>query len=261
MAHLFDMELRAQRRDRAERWGVELFLFERVFADCLERLALIEHRFEQALLIGCPDPEWPRRLREFADNVESRDPGPLFAARAGGRLIVEDDWAPPANTYDLVVALGTLDTVNDLPLALRIIVGAMNDDALLIGAMSGGETLPRLRSAMRAADAAAGVASAHVHPRIEASAVAPLLSSAGLTMPVVDVDRIDVTYASLTGLVRDLRAMGSTNILHARPGAGLSRRAYAAAAKDFQERADGGSTTETFGILHFAAWKSGGQHG
>jgi len=76
----------------------------------------------------------------------------------------------------------------------------MNDDALLIGAMSGGETLPRLRSAMRAADAAAGVASAHVHPRIEASAVAPLLSSAGLTMPVVDVDRIDVTYASLTGL-------------------------------------------------------------
>jgi hypothetical protein len=261
MADLFDMELRARRRDRAARSGVELFLFERVFADCLERIGLIERGFERALLIGCPDPTWPARLREFANAVDTRDPGPVFAARSGGARIVEDGWEPPDNSYDLVVALGTLDTVNDLPLALRLIVRAMTVDALLIGAISGGETLPRLRSAMRAADAAAGVASAHVHPRIEASAVAPLLSSAGLAMPVVDVDRVEVSYVSLAGLVRDLRAMGSANVLHARPRSGLSRRAYAAAAKDFQEHAEDGRTTETFEILHLAAWKSSDAHG
>ena len=38
MADLFDMELRALRRDRAARTGPELFLLERAFADCLERL-------------------------------------------------------------------------------------------------------------------------------------------------------------------------------------------------------------------------------
>jgi hypothetical protein len=38
MPDLFDIELRASRRDRAARGGTELFLFERAFADCLERL-------------------------------------------------------------------------------------------------------------------------------------------------------------------------------------------------------------------------------
>ena len=38
---LFDMKLRALRRDRAARIGPELFLFERAFDDCLERIALM----------------------------------------------------------------------------------------------------------------------------------------------------------------------------------------------------------------------------
>ena len=46
-----------------------------------------------------------------------------------------------------------------------------------IGAISGGDTLPLLRAAMRAADTPAGAASPHVHPRIEAAALAPLLAA------------------------------------------------------------------------------------
>ena len=49
MPILFDMELRAARRDRAKRAGPELFLLERAFEDCLDRLSLIQQRFEQAL--------------------------------------------------------------------------------------------------------------------------------------------------------------------------------------------------------------------
>ena len=56
---LFDPDLRAMRRDRAARAGAELFLYERAFADCLERIALMQRRFGDALLIGCPDPAWP----------------------------------------------------------------------------------------------------------------------------------------------------------------------------------------------------------
>jgi len=118
---LFDMRLRAMRRDRAARTGPELFLLDRVFDDCLERLALMERRFERALLIGCPDPGWPQRLSQVASNVDIRDPGSRFAVAAGGTPIVEDAWEPPAQLYDLVLAIGTLDTVNDLPLALRLI--------------------------------------------------------------------------------------------------------------------------------------------
>ncbi|HZC38648.1 MAG TPA: methyltransferase domain-containing protein [Sphingomicrobium sp.] len=251
---LFDMELRAFRRDRAARTGPELFLLERAFADCLERLALVQRRFARALLIGCPDPGWSARLREFVDQVEVRDPGPHFAEAAGGEAIIEDNWVPAPDVYDLVVAIGTLDTVNDLPLALKIIFQSMQPGSLLLGAISGGDTVPQLRSAMRAADAVTGLASAHVHPRIEASAVAPLLSHAGFAMPVVDVDRAMVSYPSLDRLVADLRRMGATNILDARSRHNLSKTALAAARERFAAAGDGKRVIETFEVLHFAAW-------
>ena len=44
MAELFDMRMRAMRRDRAARIGPELFLYERAFADCLERIELMQRR-------------------------------------------------------------------------------------------------------------------------------------------------------------------------------------------------------------------------
>jgi hypothetical protein len=251
---LFDMELRALRRDRAARIGPQLFLFDRTFDDCLERIALVQRRFERALLLGCPDPAWAGRLRELASEIEVRDPGRLFAEAAAGGPIVEDVWAPSSARYDLVVAIGTLDTVNDLPRGLRMLCTAMRPQSLLIGAISGGDTLPQLRNTMRAADQVTGTASAHVHPRIEASALAPLLSSAGFTDPVVDVDRVQVAYASLARLVSDLRAMAATNVLTARSRRPLLRSALAAAKEAFARAGVGGRTTEIFEILHFAAW-------
>jgi hypothetical protein len=149
--------------------------------------------------------------------------------------------------------VGTLDTVNDLPLALRLIRHAMRADGLFIGAMSGGDTLPQLRAAMRAADAVAGAAAPHVHPRIEASALGPLLDAAGFANPVVDIDRVAVSYPSLERLIADLRGTGATNILHGRPRF-IGRAARAAAIAPSRRREMARALVETFEILHFAAW-------
>lgn len=256
MPDLFDMELRSIRRDRAGRLGPELFLFERAFDDCIERIQLIGKEFERALLIGCPDPRWPSRLGTIAPVVDVRDPGPLFASAAGGTPIVEDAWEPPAGAYDLVLGIGTLDTVNDLSLALRLIRHAIRPDGLFIGAMSGGETLPKLRAAMRAADAVSAVAAPHVHPRIESSALSPLLADAGFVRPVVDVDRVTASYPSFDRLVADLRRMAGGNVLSSQPPP-LTRLQREAAAQAFALAGNGGRTIEAFEILHFAAWTPG----
>ena len=253
MPQLFDMRLRAMRRDRAARSGPELFLLERAFADCLDRIAMMDRRFARALLIGCPDAGWQRRLEPIAAEIDVRDPDDAFAVAAGGAPIVEDAWMPEPRSYDLVVAIGTFDTVNDLPLALRLVRHAMMADGLFIGAISGGDTLPQLRAAMRAADVVTGMAAPHVHPRIEPSALAPLLTDAGFIRPVVDVDRVRASYRSLGDLVRDLRAMGATNVLQMR-SLPLSRAQVAAAERAFAAAGDGQRTEETFEILHFAAW-------
>lgn len=251
MPALFDMRVRAQRRDRAARIGAELFLHERAFADIQERVSMISERFESALLLGCPDPAWPVRLGVIADRVEVIDPGPLFAKAAGGLLAIEDRIASRPGAFDLIVSVGTLDTIDNLPGALRALAASLRPGGVLVGAMSGGDTLPMLRTAMRSADQLSGEARAHVHPRIAAAALVQLLSDCGLASPVVDVERVRVSYKSLGRLVSDLRAMGASNILSERPRKPLSRAEYAAACAAFGEAGDSGGTVETFEILHF----------
>ena len=248
------MELRALRRDRAFRNGPELFLHERAFADCLERIALVRRPLRSALLLGSPDPGWPDRLKRLVELVDTVDPGPLFARAAGGQRVIEDRFDPPAGAYDVIVAIGTLDTVNDLPNALGSLRRSLRQDSLLIGALAGGDGLPQLRRAMHAADLIVGASAPRVHPRIEAGSLAPLLTACGFVMPVVDVDRVQVSYSSLDKLIGDLRRMGATNVLGRRARQPLSRRAHGAAQAAFRGGGDGSRTVETFEILHFAAW-------
>ncbi|MEO6432697.1 MAG: methyltransferase domain-containing protein [Sphingomicrobium sp.] len=255
MPLLFDHVLRAQRRDRAARSGPALFLHERAFADLLERLPLFDRRFGRALIIGCPDPAWRERLKIVADEVAAVDPGPLFAAALDEDAVREEQLGIAPGSVDLIVAIGTLDTIDDLPGTLRRLALALRAGGLLIGAMSGGDTLPRLRAAMLAAGKQAGAAQAHVHPRIEAAALAPLLEQAGLVRPVVDVDRVRIAYGSFGRLVADLRAMAATNVLRVRPRTGLTRSFRADAESAFAAAGSAGKTLETIEVLHFMAWQ------
>jgi NADH dehydrogenase [ubiquinone] 1 alpha subcomplex assembly factor 5 len=246
MPELFDMKLRALRQERARGQGASLFLHERAFDDCLERIQLHERRFECALLVGNFGPDWTKRLGSVAEQVE------LFPEDC-----IEEAWPAPEGQFDVIVAIGTLASVNGLPLALRLLRHALHPGGLLIGALEGGDTLPQLRAAMRAADAIAGAAAPHVHPRIDPAALAPLLEQAGFVRPVVDVDRVKVSYPSLSRLIGDLRAMGSTNLLLQRPRF-IGRAARAEAERAFADAGTGGRTIERFEILHFAAWAEGG---
>ena len=250
---LFDRRLRALRRDRAAFHGPELFLFDRAFDECLNRLKDVSRRFEHALLLGCPSPAWRVRLEAFADKVDGFDPGSAFARASGGAWGEEDRHDFGIARYDLIVAVGTLDTVNDLRSAMVALRRALRPDAPLIGALAGGDTLSALRAAMIEADRADGPVATRTHPRIEAPTLATLLNGAGLVMAVVDVDRVRLRYRSLESLVRDLRSMGASNTLADRfPGRGKAWAARASAA--FAAQAIDGATAERVDILHFLAW-------
>jgi NADH dehydrogenase [ubiquinone] 1 alpha subcomplex assembly factor 5 len=253
-ADLFDRRLRALRRDRAARVGPELLLYDRAFDECLDRLRDIMRPFGRCLLIGCPSPDWPAKLRAIAREIDAVDPGSLFASAAGGRQVEEDRFDFGEDHYDLAIAIGTLDTVNQLPLALKLIHRALKPDAPFIGAMAGGNSLPALRSSLIEAGRAEGRVAARTHPRIEASTLAGLLSAAGYSMTVVDVDRVTLRYSSLDSLARDLRAMGASSMLADRPRS-LTRREFQAASKAFAQLGSGGRTEEQIEILHFLGWR------
>jgi NADH dehydrogenase [ubiquinone] 1 alpha subcomplex assembly factor 5 len=250
---LFNRRLRVLHRDRAARIGPELFLLDRAFDDCLDRLTDIARPFSDALLLGCPSPDWPAKLGSVAQAVDVVDPGELFAMQAGGPRIDEDRHDFGEQRYDLCVAIGTLDTVNELPLALHLLHRSLRPDGLLIGAIAGGDSLSTLRTALIEAERAGGRIAARTHPRISAPSLAQLLTAAGFEMPVVDVDRVRLRYRDLHSLIRDLRAMAATNSLAERRPY-LSRSVARRADQAFQALGNEGRTDEFIEILHFLGW-------
>lgn len=239
---LFDEAARALRRQRALRKGPVLFLADRAVEDLQDRLSFIQRRFRRALIIGLPDQQWARRFAEAAEEWIALD-----------RL--EEMVSVDPGSFDLCVVLGQLDSANALPLFLRVIRAALEENALVVGAFPGNESLPVLRSVMLATDqASGGGVSPRVHPRVEASAFAGLLQEAGFTRPVVDIDRVRLRYRAFDELIADLRGMGATNVLLSRSRRPLTRVALAKARSVFAGLGDQAGTTETVEIINFAAW-------
>jgi SAM-dependent methyltransferase len=253
---MFDRRLRRLRRDRAAaRPGQADYLSRLVADELLERLDTVRRRFTRALALSCGHSDLPTRLRECGIEVTVADAGFAFA-RAYGGIQCDEDMLPMRDaSFDLVVSAGALDTVDDLPGALLLIRRALRPDGLFLAAMAGAGSLPRLRSAMLAADDVEGGAAPRIHPQIDARAAGDLLVRAGFALPVVDMHGLDVRFGDFWTLVQDLRAMAATNMLAARARRPIGRLGLAAAMADFAARADtDGKTGERFEILHLLGW-------
>ena len=251
----FDRRLRRLRRDRAAARAGEAVYLHRLAADeLLERLDLVRRDFTRALDLGCGDSYLTARLRERGIDVIAADPGFAFARAAGSVQCDEDRLPFTDGAFDLIVSVGLLDTVNDLPGALLLARRALRLDGLFLAAMAGAGSLPRLKSAMLAADAEGGAAP-RIHPQIDVRAAGDLLVRAGFALPVADTHGVDVRFPDLFALVRDLRAMGATNLLAARSRKPIGRFGLAAAAAEFAANADpDGKTAERFEILQLLGW-------
>ncbi|ADK99618.1 methyltransferase domain-containing protein [Brevundimonas subvibrioides] len=159
-------------------------------------------------------------------------------------------------SVDLIVSLMTLHWANDLPGALSQIRRALKPDGLFLGTLLGAGTLKELRAVLTEAELAErGGAQARVSPFADGFDGAGLLQRAGFALPVADVDRLTVRYRDLFGLIRDLRAMGETNVLagSTRP---LTRGILARAAALYAERygEPDGRIPATFEIVNLAGW-------
>ena len=212
----------------------------------LDRLALVKRSFADILDLGCFDAGFaaPPGAR-----IARCDAGYRFAHAAAG-IQADEDRLPFADAcFDLVVSAGVLDQVDDLPGALALIRRVLRPDGLFLGAFVGAGSLPRLRAALKVADEDRPVA--RFHPMVDVRAAGDLLMRAGFTLPVADVETLDVGYAGLGGLLDDLRGMAAGNILvERRP---LTRRVLAATAATFAETGEA-RPRERFDIVFVTGW-------
>jgi SAM-dependent methyltransferase len=215
------------------------YLLADMVEDVLDRLSFLRAPCDRALVIG----DWTGTLRSAlgATTVEA-EPAQGF-----------DEESPyPFADFDLIVSLGTLDTLNDLPGALIHLRNALAPGGLMIASFPGAGSLPRLREAMLAADG--DRPAPRLHPQIDVRAGGQLLQRAGFADPVIDSRSLDVGFRSLGRLVDDLRAQGLSNVL-ARPGPALGRQALARAREAFAAAGGQGRTTERFEILTLSGWR------
>ncbi|MCW5771829.1 MAG: methyltransferase domain-containing protein [Rhodospirillaceae bacterium] len=270
---IFDRRAVRAHRDRAARRraiGADAEFLHREIGDrLLERLDEVKRGFACVLDLGCRDGFLARALarRAGVERVMQADVSPAFArlARAANRffptVVADEETLPFApGSFDLVVSNLALHWVNDLPGALIQLRRALKPDGLLLAAMFGGETLTELRQALLSAEITEeGGASPRVSPHADVRDAGALLQRAGFALPLVDRDRIQVTYEHVFSLMADLRLMGETNALRERRRGFTRRSTMLTAAEEYLRRyADkSGRLIANFDIVYLTAWAPG----
>ncbi|MDB5641225.1 MAG: Methyltransferase protein [Hyphomicrobiales bacterium] len=258
-AHLvFDRALARARLSRAHAQGAAPFLLDHIASEFPDRLSAVLRPFPRVLDLGTPGDALTAALAARAPTLLVHA-APVRAALGGGLRLVADEEALPfaPGSFDLVVSALALQGVNDLPGALVQIRRVLAADGLFMGCLIGGQSLQELRLAFaEAEEAISGGVSPRVAPFADLRDMGGLLQRAGFALPVTDVDTLTVRYASMFGLLRDLRGMGATNTLIARDRRPLRRAVLMRAAEIYQSRfADpDGRLRATFEFVWLSGW-------
>lgn len=114
----------------------------------------------------------------------------------------------------------------------------------------GPDTLKELRLAYGSVDGRT-----HVNRFVDMHDLGDMLVQQGFAAPVMDMELVTLTYADITDLMRDLKAIGAHNVTAGRP-AGLTGKARLAAVRAHYERfRRDGRLPATFEVIYGHAWK------
>ena len=257
---LFDRRLLYVRQQRARTLGPASFLLDHAAAELGERLSAVLRRFDVAVDLATPTDAVRRVLKA------SGKTGTVVAAvtdvngidNSFLRVASDEEALPFADaSLDLVVSALALQFVNDLPGTLIQIRRALRPDGLFMAALIGGDSLAELRAAFAEAESEIeGGLSPRVAPFADARELGALLQRAGFALPVVDSERLTVRYASARALMRDLRRMGATNVMHERRRRPLRRATLRRLEAIYADRfADAdGRLRASFEIIWLSGW-------
>jgi len=250
---IFDRQRRRIVRDRAyARTSGADFLHQIMADEILERLSLVKRSFHTCLVVGLAGAYLKTELNARGISVIIADAGSRVSASLGGVQCDEDRLPFADHSFDLIINIGALDTVNDLPGALALAHRILVPDGLFLAAFCGAESLPRLKSAMMQAEG--DHVTAHIHPQIDVRTIGDLMTRVGLTLPVADSDRLNLRYSSFQRLLNDIRDFGGSNVLTGGVKA-VGPAVYQAVSQDFHDRADPDrKTAETIELVYLCGW-------
>jgi malonyl-CoA O-methyltransferase len=157
-------------------------------------------------------------------------------------------------SVDLVLSNLMLQWCDPLAAALSETRRVLASGGLFCFSTFGPETLHELRRAWAEADGYS-----HVNHFADMHEVGDALVRAGLTEPVLDVDRIEVGYADVLTLMRDLKAIGAHNVTVGRPRALVGRERLARVQRAYEAFRRDDRLPATYEVIYGAAWGAAGR--
>jgi malonyl-CoA O-methyltransferase len=157
-----------------------------------------------------------------------------------------------SRSFDLVVSNLLIEWCHDPDAVFAEAARVLRPQGLFTFTTVGPDTLKEVRELWRGIDPFT-----HVHRFIDMHDFGDALLRAGFAEPVMDTERLTVTYSDLSALVAEIRGSGARNIAQGRPR-GLTSRARGAAVRSRSaELTRNGPLKVSVEVIHGHAWSVG----
>lgn len=246
---IFDRQLLRQRRLRLTRASFDQNrLYQYLQAQLKERLQFIKRDFSNILILGDAD-------------VSCLFPGATLwqFSLTGGKASAhfDDEFLPFGQAkFDLVISFMEMHYFNDIPGFLQQVKFCLKPDGLFLSVFLGQDTLWQLRQAVQTVeDKVYGGVSPRVAPMVKLSDAAALMQRAGLALPVVDMDQIEMTYLNATDFLQDMKAIGLSNTMLERPRRNCERRFLQQLVQFYDQHYGAGAGVKaSFTAVYLSGW-------
>lgn len=190
----------------------------------LDRLSYIRHQPKVMLDVGAGTGETTMALKKYYKKgriiaLDFAMPMLHQVRKRGGWLgrpscvCADAEQLPLADqSVDMIFSNVVLQWCNDLQGTFSEFVRVLRPNGMLLFSTFGPDTLRELRTSWSQVDG-----HSHVSPFPDMHDVGDAMVQAGLVEPVVDVDRLRLTYDDVPSLMRDLKTLGAHNVTRKRP--------------------------------------------
>jgi malonyl-CoA O-methyltransferase len=152
-------------------------------------------------------------------------------------------------SFDFIFSNLMLQWCTDLPATLRELRRVLSPGGLLMFTTLGPDTLGELRASWRAVDGYT-----HVNPFIDMHDVGDALLQARWAEPVMDTERLTVTYRDLATLMLDLKHLGAHNVTRGRARGLTGKRRFQAFTAAYEAQRREGVLPSTYEVIYGHAW-------
>ncbi|MFC4159495.1 malonyl-ACP O-methyltransferase BioC [Chitinimonas lacunae] len=270
MSEAFYTDKQAVRRsfDRAARSYDGAAVLQREVAErMLDRLQWVKLAPRHILDAGCGTGYAGPRLRQRYEGARLLEldlaPAMLAVARERvgllGRWFGRAPWQVCGDIEALPLASGSLDLVwsslalqwvNEPDAAFREFHRVLRPEGLLMFSTFGPDTLQELRAAFAGVDN-----HTHVNRFIDMHDLGDALSRAGFASPVMDMEKIVLTYEDMRAVMSDLKALGAHNVTLGRRTGLMGKSAWSRAMATYEQLRRDGRLPASYEVVYGHAWK------